>query len=202
MVRRRSADGFPRPARGGDRVRDALGELAPYAADQEVRLALEALHSMDCADRAVFSTVGQALDQAEELPQRQVGVVVDTLQVWWDPDVWRSIERAGVARRVLPGLRMDSAAPGGRPPGPRLQGRRQHRPPAIRHGCRRGRKPGQHRGRDVQRRRMGLPRGQTSSPGSCGASLTWSFPTTLQHEHPPVAPERSAFHLGHHGCTS
>ncbi len=78
-----------------DRVRNALGELAPYAADQEVRLALEALHPMDCADWAVLSTVGQALDQAEEFPQEQVGVVVDTFHVWWDPDVWRSIERAG-----------------------------------------------------------------------------------------------------------
>ena len=50
---------------------------------------------MDCADRAVLSIVGQALDQAEEFPQEQVGVVVDTFHVWWDPDVWRSIERAG-----------------------------------------------------------------------------------------------------------
>lgn len=50
---------------------------------------------MYCADRAVLSTLGQALDLAEAFPAEQVGVVVDTFHVWWDPDVWRQIARAG-----------------------------------------------------------------------------------------------------------
>ncbi|MEU7758977.1 sugar phosphate isomerase/epimerase family protein [Micromonospora aurantiaca (nom. illeg.)] len=77
------------------RVADALAELAPYAAERGVRLALEPLHPMYCADRAVLSTLGQALDLAEAFPAEQVGVVVDTFHVWWDPDVWRQIGRAG-----------------------------------------------------------------------------------------------------------
>ncbi|MBO4141566.1 sugar phosphate isomerase/epimerase [Micromonospora tulbaghiae] len=77
------------------RVADALAELAPYAAERGVRLALEPLHPMYCADRAVLSTLGQALDLAEAFPAEQVGVVVDTFHVWWDPDVWRQIARAG-----------------------------------------------------------------------------------------------------------
>ncbi|MBQ1059852.1 sugar phosphate isomerase/epimerase [Micromonospora sp. C41] len=77
------------------RVADALAELAPYAAARGVRLALEPLHPMYCADRAVLSTLGQALDLAEAFPAEQVGVVVDTFHVWWDPDVWRQIARAG-----------------------------------------------------------------------------------------------------------
>ncbi|WFF05118.1 sugar phosphate isomerase/epimerase [Micromonospora sp. WMMD1076] len=77
------------------RVADALAELAPYAGDRGVRLALEPLHPMYCADRAVLSTLGQALDLAEAFPAEQVGVVVDTFHVWWDPDVWRQIARAG-----------------------------------------------------------------------------------------------------------
>ncbi|MFI7157603.1 sugar phosphate isomerase/epimerase family protein [Micromonospora chalcea] len=77
------------------RVADALAELAPYAAARGVRLALEPLHPMYCADRAVLSTLGQALDVAEAFPAEQVGVVVDTFHVWWDPDVWRQIARAG-----------------------------------------------------------------------------------------------------------
>ncbi|MEW2442859.1 sugar phosphate isomerase/epimerase family protein [Micromonospora marina] len=77
------------------RVADALAELAPYAAERGVRLALEPLHPMYCADRAVLSTLGQALDLAEAFPAAQVGVVVDTFHVWWDPDVWRQIARAG-----------------------------------------------------------------------------------------------------------
>ncbi|MFU8851780.1 sugar phosphate isomerase/epimerase family protein [Micromonospora sp. SL1-18] len=77
------------------RVTDALAELAPYAGERGVRLALEPLHPMYCADRAVLSTLGQALDLAERFPVEQVGVVVDTFHIWWDPDVWRQIARAG-----------------------------------------------------------------------------------------------------------
>jgi sugar phosphate isomerase/epimerase len=76
-------------------VADALEALAPYAGDAGVRLALEPLHPMYCADRAVLSTLGQALDLAERFPVEQVGVVVDTFHVWWDPDVMAQIARAG-----------------------------------------------------------------------------------------------------------
>jgi sugar phosphate isomerase/epimerase len=77
------------------RVADAVAELAPYAAASGVRLALEPLHPMYCADRAVLSTLAQALDLAEAFPVEQVGVVVDTFHVWWDPAVWEQIRRAG-----------------------------------------------------------------------------------------------------------
>jgi sugar phosphate isomerase/epimerase len=75
-------------------VADAVAELAPYAGEHGVRLALEPLHPMYCADRAVLSTLGQSLDLAEKFPLDQVGVVVDTFHVWWDPTVWAQISRA------------------------------------------------------------------------------------------------------------
>ncbi|WP_220182981.1 sugar phosphate isomerase/epimerase family protein [Sphaerisporangium album] len=76
------------------RVADALAELQPYARQAGVRLALEPLHPVYCAERAVLSTLGQALDLAERWPADSVGVVVDTFHVWWDPDVFRQIARA------------------------------------------------------------------------------------------------------------
>jgi len=76
------------------RVAEAIAELAPYAAEHGVRLALEPLHPMYCADRAVLSTLAQALDLAEQFPLDQVGVVVDTFHVWWDPSIWAEINRA------------------------------------------------------------------------------------------------------------
>jgi sugar phosphate isomerase/epimerase len=81
-----------------------IAELAPYAAERGVKLAIEPLHPMFCADRAVVSTLGQALDLAEEAEARtgcrNVGVCVDTYHVWWDPQVFEQIGRAGRAGRI------------------------------------------------------------------------------------------------------
>ncbi|GAA5062624.1 sugar phosphate isomerase/epimerase [Thermocatellispora tengchongensis] len=88
--------GFSRSLAGArERVAEALAELAPYAGERGVRLALEPLHPMYCADRAVLSTLAQALDLAEAHPVEQVGVVVDTFHVWWDPRLPEQIARAG-----------------------------------------------------------------------------------------------------------
>lgn len=77
-----------------ERVRDALAELAPYAGERGVLLALEALHPMYVADRAVISTLDQATDLAAEHPPEQVGVVVDAYHQWWDPYLPQALARA------------------------------------------------------------------------------------------------------------
>jgi sugar phosphate isomerase/epimerase len=82
------------------RVADRIADLAPYAADHGVRLVLEALHPMYAADRAVLSTLGQALDLAAPYPPNVVGVVVDTFHVWWDPDLAVQVARAGREGRI------------------------------------------------------------------------------------------------------
>jgi sugar phosphate isomerase/epimerase len=82
------------------RLAERLAELVPYAADRQVRLALEPLHPMYCADRAVISTLGQALALAEPHPAETVGVVVDTFHVWWDPDLAADIAEAGAHGRI------------------------------------------------------------------------------------------------------
>ena len=93
------AGGLPEGSRdlagARERVRDAIGELAPYATAAGVSLAIEPLHPMYASDRAVVSTLGQALDIAQQFPPDVVGVVVDTFHVWWDPQVLDQIARAG-----------------------------------------------------------------------------------------------------------
>ncbi|WP_348786662.1 sugar phosphate isomerase/epimerase family protein [Leifsonia sp. NPDC080035] len=82
------------------RVADAIAELEPDARAAGVTLAIEPLHPMYAADRAVVSTLGQALDIAEPFPTASVGVVVDTFHIWWDPEVLGQIARAGVEGRI------------------------------------------------------------------------------------------------------
>ena len=76
-------------------VVDAIGALAEYALDAGVRLGLEPLHPIYCADRAVLSTLDQALDVAEPFSVDAVGVIVDAFHIWWDPNVLGAIARAG-----------------------------------------------------------------------------------------------------------
>ena len=82
------------------RVADRLAELVPFALEHGVRLVLEPLHPMFAADRAVLSTLGQALNLAAAHPAAAVGVVVDTFHVWWDPALREQIVRAGAEGRI------------------------------------------------------------------------------------------------------
>ena len=75
-------------------VADAVAELAPAAGRLGVRLGVEALHPMFCADRCVLSRLGDAVDLALQFPPAAVGVVVDAYHVWWDSQLASDIERA------------------------------------------------------------------------------------------------------------
>ncbi|WP_100448011.1 sugar phosphate isomerase/epimerase family protein [Glycomyces xiaoerkulensis] len=85
-------------ARAG--VGEALAALAPYAAERGVTLAIEPLHPMFASDRCVVATLKEALDLAAPHPAAAVGVVVDTYHIWWDPEVWDGIARAGAEGRI------------------------------------------------------------------------------------------------------
>lgn len=82
------------------RFEDGIAELALEAEAAGVTLALEPLHPMYASDRAVLSTLGQALDIADRIGSAAVGVVVDAFHVWWDPDVDAQIARAGRDGRI------------------------------------------------------------------------------------------------------
>jgi sugar phosphate isomerase/epimerase len=82
------------------RARDAVGALVDDATAAGVVLAIEPMHPIYAADRGVISTLGQALDVAEQFPAAAVGVVVDTFHVWWDPQLDDQVRRAGRGGRI------------------------------------------------------------------------------------------------------
>ena len=75
-------------------VADGIGDLVPEAQRLGVRLGIEALHPMFCADRSVISSLGEAVDLALQFPADAVGVAIDTYNVWWDARLMDGIARA------------------------------------------------------------------------------------------------------------
>jgi sugar phosphate isomerase/epimerase len=78
-----------------DRAAEAIGGLVPYAHELGVTLGIEPMNPIYAADRGVISTLGQALDIAESFEPNDVGVIVDTFHLWWEPGIAEQIERAG-----------------------------------------------------------------------------------------------------------
>ncbi|MDQ3498647.1 MAG: sugar phosphate isomerase/epimerase, partial [Actinomycetota bacterium] len=58
-------------------VEEGINDLAPYAAEAGLRLAIEPFHPVLMQERSVIVTLSQALDIAERFEPDRVGVVVD-----------------------------------------------------------------------------------------------------------------------------
>jgi sugar phosphate isomerase/epimerase len=78
-----------------DLIAAAITELAPFAQEAGVRLGIEPMHPMFCADRSAITRLRDALDLARQFPVETVGVVVDSYHVWWDGSVLADIADAG-----------------------------------------------------------------------------------------------------------
>jgi sugar phosphate isomerase/epimerase len=81
--------------RSREMVREGIAGLTPYAQARGVKLGIEPLHPMFTANRSVIATLEQANALADHFPSDTVGVVVDAYHLWWDPNVYREIDRAG-----------------------------------------------------------------------------------------------------------
>ena len=84
-----------------DRAARAIERLVPYAHELGVTLGIEPMNPIYAADRGVISTLAQALDIAERFEPEDVGVVVDTFHLWWEPGIADQVHRAGAAAGVV-----------------------------------------------------------------------------------------------------
>lgn len=75
-------------------VTDGLAATLDYARSVNMKIAIEPLHPMYAADRACVNTLKQALDICDEIGSG-IGAAVDVYHVWWDPEIFAQIKRAG-----------------------------------------------------------------------------------------------------------
>lgn len=77
-------------------VKRGLQEILEYSKTKKIKIALEPLHPMTCADRSCLCSIDQAYDWCTELDpefKNGLGVAVDAYHVWWDPKLYLSMEK-------------------------------------------------------------------------------------------------------------
>jgi sugar phosphate isomerase/epimerase len=89
----------PAPGRDIDGARqmvaDGIAAIVDHAEESGVRLGVEPLHPMFAADRSVVVTMGEANEIAARFDPQRVGLVADVYHIWWDPQVYNEIAKAG-----------------------------------------------------------------------------------------------------------
>jgi sugar phosphate isomerase/epimerase len=74
---------------------DRVAAIVQYAADRDVKLALEPLNPMFGGNRTCLMTLSDALYVCDMVGAENVGVAVDVYHVWWDRDFVASCATAG-----------------------------------------------------------------------------------------------------------
>ena len=70
---------------------NSIAKLAEVSRDSGIALAVEPLHPMLLGDRTVLTTMSAANDLCDRL---ELGLVVDSHHVWWDPSLNTELSRA------------------------------------------------------------------------------------------------------------
>jgi sugar phosphate isomerase/epimerase len=79
-------------------VTDRVAALAPYAAERNVKLALEPLNPVYAGNRSCLTTLRDAVDICDAVDAPNLGIAADVYHVWWDNDLDTQLQRAGKHR--------------------------------------------------------------------------------------------------------
>lgn len=86
-------------------VAEATALLLDHGRQRGVRIALEPLHPVYAAERSCLTLLSEALDVCASIEGHRddpwLGVCLDVYHLWWDPNLYRDIARAGAARRIF-----------------------------------------------------------------------------------------------------
>lgn len=86
-------------------VRDACAELREHGRQAGVKIGLEPLHPVYAAERSCLTLLSEAMDWCDAIEgpvdDPQIGIIIDCYHVWWDPNLFRDIKRAGRSARIF-----------------------------------------------------------------------------------------------------
>jgi sugar phosphate isomerase/epimerase len=87
-------------------VAEGTALLLEHGKRHGVRIALEPLHPVYAADRSCLTLLSEALDLCDEVEPSAasdpwLGTCLDVYHLWWDPNLYKGIARAGSKRRIF-----------------------------------------------------------------------------------------------------
>ncbi len=84
-----------------DQIKEGIASILPYAAERNVKLAVEPLHPMYADTRSAINTLSQANDLVEALNDQGIGVAIDVYHLWWDQTLEKEIARCGAHDNIF-----------------------------------------------------------------------------------------------------
>ncbi len=84
-----------------DQIREGIAAILPYAAERNVKLAVEPLHPMYADTRSAINSLSQANDLVEALNDPGIGVAIDVYHLWWDQMLEKEIARCGAHDNIF-----------------------------------------------------------------------------------------------------
>ncbi|MDA0767310.1 MAG: sugar phosphate isomerase/epimerase [Verrucomicrobia bacterium] len=81
------------PQENHEQIREGIAEMAGWAGEKGIKLAIEPLHPIYAGDRSAICTMKAANDLCEVIGAPNLGVALDVYHVWWDLELEKETKR-------------------------------------------------------------------------------------------------------------